>query len=512
MTMREDKEWDTRERVPAWTRRLKTGARAAVLLTGVLFALPLAAAPESRLVLPVSTVADKIRGGLMGHLLGDLNGLKHEMKYIAEPGNVTEYTPALPDGAWTDDDTDFEWVYVVAAHERGLAVIPQKEIPALWKKHINRAFWCANQYARQLMDLGLEPPLTGSILFNPWSDFNISGQFVCESWGLIAPGMPRTAARIGLNYTRVAIEGEPAQATQLFTAMIAAAFLTNDLGSILDVGELAVDPKSEIRQIVRDVRAWHKQQPDDWWAVRQKVKGKYSRHNGAMRDKNGHELNTASVIAALLFGQGDYLRTSITAFNFGWDADNNAATACTVVGVIKGQRWMQSQGWQIKDVYRNTSRDALPMDETITRFGDRLVALAERTIIAQGGKRILQDGQDCYEIPAETPANFEALIAPKSQREALVNSLGPQIEQTITGTATTQAKALAAYEAIALGLAPDVRQRHPQAWAEALSALKEYPKAVQALFFEAGVPAGDALRQQAVAAGLEKPAKREKLW
>lgn len=58
--------------------------------------------------LPAEVMWDKIRGGLLGQMLGNLNGIHHEMQYINEPGNVTEYTPALPEGARTDDDTDFE--------------------------------------------------------------------------------------------------------------------------------------------------------------------------------------------------------------------------------------------------------------------------------------------------------------------------------------------------------------------------------------------------------------------
>ena len=88
-------------------------------------------------------------------MLGDLNGLKHEMKYIAEPGNVQAYVPALPEGAWTDDDTDFEWVYLTEMQRTGLLVIPYARIATLWKEHINRQIWCANEYARQLMDLGI---------------------------------------------------------------------------------------------------------------------------------------------------------------------------------------------------------------------------------------------------------------------------------------------------------------------------------------------------------------------
>lgn len=461
---------------------------------------------------PADVIQDKIRGGLLGQLMGDLNGLKHEFKYLDEPGNVTTYVPGLPVGAWTDDDTDFEWVHVVAMHQRGVPLIPAGDIAALWKAHINRRIWCANQFARQLMDLGLVPPLTGNAALNPWSDFNIAGQFTCETYGLIAPGLPQTAARIGLHYTRAAIDGEPAQTTQLFDAMIATAFLTDDLERILDAGMAALDPRSSVRQVVADVRAWHRQHPDDWRAVRRLVKEKYIRFGGAMRDRNGYELNTASIIAALVFGQGDYVRTSITAFNFGWDADCNAATACTVVGVIKGARWMQAQGWTIKDEYRNTTRDAMPMDETITRFGDRLIALAERTLAERGGGKAVRDGRAVYRIPVEPPANVEPLADEAAEPARLRTALRPEIEAALRGGGDPQALARAAYLAIALNLAADVQRQHPEAWPKAVAALEGYPKVVSVIYYESPTPLGDALRRRATAAGLKKPEKKVKIW
>ncbi len=310
--------------------------------------------------IPVEVLRDKIRGGLLGQILGNLNGLPHEMKYIAEPGNVTEYVPALPEGAWTDDDTDFEWVYVKVMEDENCLSCRPERIARLWRERINKRIWCSNQYARQLMDLGIEPPLTGSSVLNPWADFNISGQFLCETFGLIAPAMPRIAARMGLNYTRVAIDGEPAQTTQLFASMIAMAFVEDDIDKLLDSGMAAVDPDSIVLQIVKDVRDWHRQHPHDWRATRSLLKEKYSKYNGEMRDRNGYELNTGSVIAALLYGEGDFVKTLNTAFNFGWDADCNAATAGTIVGVMKGYRWMLAQGWQIVDRYKNTTRENMP--------------------------------------------------------------------------------------------------------------------------------------------------------
>ena len=49
--------------------------------------------------MPAEVLRDKIRGGLLGQILGNLNGLPHEMQYIDQPGNVKEYIPALLEGA-----------------------------------------------------------------------------------------------------------------------------------------------------------------------------------------------------------------------------------------------------------------------------------------------------------------------------------------------------------------------------------------------------------------------------
>ncbi|MCU0918163.1 MAG: ADP-ribosylglycohydrolase family protein, partial [Planctomycetes bacterium] len=441
--------------------------------------------------LPAEVLRDKIRGGLLGQILGNLNGLEHEMKYIAEPGNVTEYQPALPQGAWTDDDTDFEWVYIKVMQDEDCLRLPPERISRLWRERINKRIWCSNQYARQLMDLGIEPPLTGSAVFNPWADFNISGQFLCETFGLLAPALPQQAARIGLNYTRVAIDGEPAQTTQLFTSMIALAFVEDDIDTLLDHGLAALDPGSVIAQIVKEVRNWHRQYPSDWRTTRRLLQEKYSRYNGEMRDRNGHELNTGAIIAALLYGEGDFVRTLMTAFNFGWDADCNAATAGTIIGARKGYRWMLAQGWPIVDRYKNTTRENMPTDETITSFADRLVDLAERVILEQGGQRQVVNGRIVYRVSTQKPACIQRMEDPGAQTAALREKLLAEIKSTLAQPTSKQALARAAYYAICLDLAPSIRQEQPQQWSDALAALNTYPNVVQVIFHQAPTPLGD---------------------
>ena len=471
-------------------------------------------ADNSEMVMQLSAevLRDKIRGGLLGQLLGNLNGIEHEMKYINEPGNVAEYVPALADGARTDDDTDLEWVYIVAMQRHNTIMLPPHLIVQLWKERINKRIWCSNQYARQLMDIGVQPPLTGSIVINPWADFNISGQFICETFGLLAPGMPQTAAKIGLNYTRVTIDAEPAQTTQLFTAMIATAFTTDDIDKIIDAGLNSIDTKCVIRQIVNDVRRWHRLHPDNWRTTRRLVKEKYSLYNGAMRDKNGYELNTASTIAALLYGRADLAETMRIAFNFGWDADNNAATSGTIIGVTKGYRWMMSQEWQIVDRYQNTTRDDMPMDETITSFADRLIELAEQVIIEKGGRKENVDGKIIYHVTLEKPANILPLADFAEEAGRLRSKMKSEIERAIISGDDEQKLAFAAYLAMCLDLAQPLKDKHPEKWTKALEAINRHPKVVQVLFFHSPFPAGEKLREKAIAAGLKKPEQKIAIW
>ena len=462
--------------------------------------------------LPAETLRDKIRGGLLGQILGNLNGLPHENKYVAEPGDVDTYVPALPKGARTDDDTDFEWVYIVEMQRNNQLFLPPETIARLWRERINRRIWCSNQYARQLMDLGMEPPHTGRFTFNPWADFNISGQFICETFGLIAPAMPESAARLGLNYTTVTIDFEPAQTTQMFTAMIATAFTTNDVDHVYEAGMQAVDPKSEVLQIAKAVRGWHRQYPADWRATRKQMKETYTQAGGSVRDFNGHELNTAVTLGALLYGNGDLAETLRMAFSMGWDCDNSAATAGTIVGVMKGYRWMMSQGWTIVDRYQNTTRQNMPMDETVTSFADRIIELSESMIIQRGGARSNVKGQWVYTIQRERPSNVYPLPELPQQIAGLGKNLGPQITETIQTSSDPAALALAAYRAICLDQVDQLKSQHPEGWQRALAALQQQENVVQAIYHYCGFEAGDRLRTKANAAGLRKPAKKVRLW
>lgn len=463
------------------------------------------AAGQSALIVVIDAdvLEDKIRGGLLAQVIGNLNGLPHEFKYIDAPGDVRDYTPALPDGAVTDDDTDVEWVYVTAIARSGQSKLTPQQIANLWRRHINRRIFASNLYARKLMGVGIGPPWTGNAGLNPWSQFNISGQFLCESFGLMAPAMPQTASRLGCHYTSVAIDGEPAQATELFATMISMAFVESDVDRLLDAGIAAVDPASRMVEVVRETRKICTVHPNDWRAARAEIKRRWQVHHGETRDRNGYELNGACTVAALIYGKSDLKETLRIAFNLGWDCDNNAATAATIVGVIKGRRWIDEQGWEIADVYRNTTRDQMPMDETLTSFGDRLIACAKIVVEEQGGEVTATDGERVYRIHAESPRNVIRLASPETQINQLRQRFVPRLETDLA--AEGHARARAAYIAICLGETDRLKRERPDEWAAAIKDLQNARGLMRVLAL-APEPEGDNFRKRATQAGLSLPA------
>ena len=124
---------------------------------------------------------DHIRGGWTGMLIGGIEGLAHEFKYIREPrASLPEYR-FLPEGARSDDDNDFEWTHLWFMDKEGTLKLGCPRIVEIWKANMNRGLWAANRQARKLMDEGVVPPETANPARNPYAPYNLSGQFCVEA-------------------------------------------------------------------------------------------------------------------------------------------------------------------------------------------------------------------------------------------------------------------------------------------------------------------------------------------
>lgn len=457
---------------------------------------------EKKMVtLPAEMVVDKIRGGMLGMMIGNMNGWPYEFKFYGKYGDVETYTPALPEGAQTDDDTDFEWVYIYNMQKTRNAYLPYNDICAYWKSSINDGIWCANRYARYLMDLGIQAPMTGSVVLNPWAAFNVSGQFISESFGLVAPAMPQTAAKIGLHYTRVAIGYEPAQTTQLFTTMISTAFIESDINKIIDAGVASLDPNSIIIAVITDVRKWHSQNPSNPAETLCLLHNKYVLNDELVRNQNGSVLNTGVIIASFLYGNGNFSETIRHSMNFGYDADCNAATLGTLMGTLYGHRRLLNEGWNIVDRYKNTKRDKMPMDETIISFADRVVDVFEMINQQKGGSKRVVNKTVVYNIPGEKPASVYKLLIYDEEKRILKKDVEKGIISNLL-SGKQQEMARAAYLAISLDMAKDLERKYPKQWKEACYYLSGYWKVIGNIFHSDNFKSLVQLKEKFIAAGF----------
>lgn len=469
---------------------------------------------KKMITLPAEMVVDKIRGGILGMMIGNMNGWPYEFKSYGKYGDVKTYIPALPEGAQTDDDTDFEWVYIYNMQKTRNAYLPYNEISNYWKSSINDGIWCANRYARYLMDLGIQPPMTGSVVLNPWAEFNVSGQFISESFGLVAPAMPQTAAKIGLHYTKVAIDNEPAQSTQLFTTMISTAFLESDINKIVDAGVASLDSNSIIIQVISNVRKWHSQNLDNPNETLRLLHEKYVLNDALVRNQNGSVLNTGVIIASLFYGNGNFSETIKHSMNFGYDADCNAATLGTMIGTIYGHRRILNEGWNIVDRYKNTKRANMPMDETINSFSDRVVDVFEMVNEENGGSKSVVNNVVVYNIPSEKPGSVYKLLTYDEGRLALKNDVVKDIVTNLV-SGNRQDMARAAYLAVSLDLAKDLKKKYPIQWKEACYDLSGYWKVISNIFQSDGFKSLVELKEKFISVGfipLDKAPKADAIY
>lgn len=385
---------------------------------------------------------DKLSGFWIGQLLGNYMGFPFENLYVDEPVPVLVdrvytadydgdpalkinskdrrgYVPILANalrGAFSDDDTDIEFITLHAVEKYGLD-ITYPEITEMWKTHINDYIWVANREARNLMDRGLVAPDTGRKQNNKhW--FQIDPQLVNEIWSAFYPGMTQHAARRALWGARITNDDWGTHPTIAYGAMISAAFFEQDVQKLVQLGTEAVPNEGPFAEGIRDVVKWHAQD-GDWRATRQKIHAKYYAYK-----KGSYEapvsvvsslVNGLTGILAVLYGEGDYMKTVGIATSAGYDCDNQAATAGGLLGVLNGlsgigpvakDLTLNLGAWRtwdkpFNDRYVNISRDDVALHTPISEIVQRIAAVAKTAILENGGRMEIRDGETVYVVKTD---------------------------------------------------------------------------------------------------------------
>ncbi len=380
---------------------------------------------------------NKIEGYWLGQLVGNYMGFPFEFVHSDEPapifidkyynatdsinikmnrddrrGNVNIMADALG-GAWSDDDSDIEFVTLFAVEKYGLD-LTYEEITEMWKKHINRFIWVSNRKARDLMDEGLVPPATGSKENNPYW-FAIDPQLVNEIWSVFYPGMIGKAVDRAEWSARITSDDWGIHPTIFYAAMYSAAFFEKDVKVLYNHGMKYVPEDSPFKKGLKDVLKWHSEH-EDWRITREKIKEKYLKYPEVVSNPWYHEvsamINGLMGAMSVLYGEGDFLKTTGIAVTAGYDCDNQAATCAGLIGVIHGASAIPKhltheiglkEKWDLpfNNQYVNYSRDGLPNMTPISQIIDRIMKISTEAILKNDGEFIQDNDNPFYKIKME---------------------------------------------------------------------------------------------------------------
>ncbi len=393
-----------------------------ILLSATISAVSVGCGPETKKI-SAEEYQDKVYASWLGQMVGNIYGLVHENKYIDEPGpddfpygydyaetwfggRMTDVMRQY-DGAFSDDDTDFEYMYLILTEKYG----PEptyEQIAEAWKYHVRDFVWIANRSALTLMHVGFTPPATGQRVHNEhW--FQIDPQLINEFWAVTSPGMVRYAVEKSDWGARITNDDWGVEPTVFYGAMYAAAFFESDVNTLIEIAIEAMPEGSRFVETVQEMKRLYAQYPDDYRAARDEMAQKYyHQEEESVKTIWNANLNGASGILALLYGQGDFQRTLDLSNYFGFDADNQAATMAGLLGVANGTAGIPHEllhpieGWTepFNDRYVNRTRFDLP-DAGIKDMAARTVAQAENIILMHGGRKVEEDGQTFYVINPE---------------------------------------------------------------------------------------------------------------
>ena len=365
---------------------------------------------EEPLEITRTQLRDKIAGAWIGQMVGNIYGLEYENKFVEEPGegpfvfNKAMRKMEAVDGAFSDDDTDVEYLYLMMMEKYGIDP-SYEQVKEGWMYHIRDRVWLANRAALGLMHYGLTPPFTGDRRYNPhW--FQIDPQLINEIWAYTAPGMPAYAAGISEWAARITSDDWAVSPTIVYGAMYSEAFFESDIPTLIGHAKEYLPEGDRFRAVMDECIDLWKQYPDDWKAARKVIADElYFNEDDLSRSIWNADLNGAMGILALLYGDGDIEKTLTIGCALGFDCDNQTATICGLLGVINGEgaiptdRSMPFPHWTkpFNDRYINVTRYDMP-DASIEDLSDRTVELAGKMILARGGSVREEGGEMIYTI------------------------------------------------------------------------------------------------------------------
>ncbi len=197
--------------------------------------------------------------------------------------------------------------------------------------------------------------------------------------------------------------GDGVYGGQFMGGMYAEAFFETDRVRLVEAGLKCIPEKSQYAEMVRDMLAWFRADPDSWEKTWQLAQEKYRRNPDYQKASNGGidvKINGAYVLLGLLFGKGDLDQTIILSCRGGQDSDCNPSSSAGVLFTTIGFA-------KLPDRFTKELDETKVFSHTAYHF-PALLDVCEhlaRQALAQAGGRVEKqgDGEEIFVIPVQEP-------------------------------------------------------------------------------------------------------------
>lgn len=302
-------------------------------------------------------------GGTMG---GPYEGVRSTLDI---KGFKTKQNEVLP-----NDDLDLQLIWLHAVEFEGPRNINANVLGEYWLSFIS-GYWNEYGIARRNMEKGVPPAFCGD-LQNAWKHSN--GAWIrTEVWATLAPAYPDLAVRYAIEDAKVDHGlGEGTYAAAFVAALESAAFVISDIRQLIEIGLSKIPEKSRMAQSVRLVLQCY-DEGKTWLQTRNTV----FEVNADIGDGWFQApTNVAYVVLGLLYGQGDFKKSMLTAINCGDDTDCTAGTVGSILGIMYGtqglpQDWCEYMGDSIVTCTINLCV-SWPRITSCTQLTEKVVSLA----------------------------------------------------------------------------------------------------------------------------------------
>lgn len=229
-----------------------------------------------------------------------------------------------------DDDMDYPILGLLVLERKGVDFTPLN-VANMWlgRMPYNLLYTAESAAYRNFVNRCWPPE--SATYRNPFREW-IGAQIRADVFGYVTPGWPEMGAELAFRDASISHVKNGIYGEMFVAAMLSAAFVTDDIDKIIEIGLSEIPANCRLAEAVRDTMAWCREE-SDWEQVWNRINEKYGHYHGV------HTINNAAlVVMGMVYGENDYETGIVVAVRGGWDTDCNGATVGSILGAKFGAR------------------------------------------------------------------------------------------------------------------------------------------------------------------------------